>query len=98
MHLWEGLVAFEERQGVLLSSDLFGQRLDAAGAPPADLAAAMLDMTTGSVPVRALRDKVYDHLAALGVRLVAPGHGFAFPLEGDLASLAARVEARAAAG
>jgi flavorubredoxin len=98
MHLWEGLVAFEERQGVLLSSDLFGQRLDAAGAPPADLAAAMFDMTTGSVPVRALRDKVYAHLAALGVRLVAPGHGFAFPLAGDLAGLAARVEARASAG
>src|SRR5919199_6111947 len=93
MHLWEGLVAFEERHGVLLSSDLFGQRLDPTGERPADLPAASAPMTTGSVPVRALRDELYARLAPLDVRLVAPGHGFAFVPEGGLASLIARVEA-----
>jgi len=93
MHLWEGLVAFEERQGVLLSSDLFGQRLDPTAERPADLPAASAAMTTGSVPVRALRDQVYARLAPLDVRLVAPGHGFAFVPEGGLDRLAARVEA-----
>jgi len=93
MHLWEGLVAFEERHGVLLSSDLFGQRLDPTGERPADLPAATAPMTTGSIPVRALRDQVYARLLPLGVRLVAPGHGFAFAPDGGLGDLAARVEA-----
>jgi flavorubredoxin len=93
MHLWEGIVAFEERHGVLLSSDLFGQRLDPTAERPADLAAASAPMTTGSVPTRALRDAVYARLAPLDIRLVAPGHGFAFAPEGGLAALAARVEA-----
>jgi flavorubredoxin len=93
MHLWEGLVAFEERHGVLFSSDLFGQRLDPTGAPPADLLAAAAPMTLGAVPVRALRDQVYGKLAALGIRQVAPGHGFAFPADAGIDELAARVEA-----
>ena len=98
MHLWDGLVAFEERHGVLFSSDLFGQRLDPTAAPPPDLLAAAAPMTLNSVPVRELRDGVYARLAALGVRQVAPGHGFAFPLEGGLDALATRVEAAATAG
>jgi flavorubredoxin len=93
MHLWPGLVAFEETYGVLFSSDLFGQRLDPTGTPPDDLVPAMAPLTQGAVPARELRAAVYDRLAALPVRVVAPGHGFAFPVTGDLAPLAARVEA-----
>jgi flavorubredoxin len=92
MHLWEGLVAFDECHGVLFSSDLFGQRLDPTAAPPADLAAASAPMTQGAVPVRELRARVYARLSALGVRQVAPGHGFAFATAG-IDELAARVEA-----
>ncbi|MBX5492181.1 MAG: hypothetical protein IRZ14_13590 [Chloroflexi bacterium] len=95
MHLWPGLVAFEETRGVLFSSDLFGQRLDPTGEQPADLAVAMAPMTQGAVPVRALRDEIYARLAALPVRLIAPGHGFAFPVAGDFQTVAARVEAAA---
>jgi flavorubredoxin len=93
MHLWPGLVAFEEAQGVLFSSDLFGQRLDPTGVPPDDLVPAMAPMTRGAVPVHAWRDALYARLAALPVRVVAPGHGFAFPLADDLAAVAARLEA-----
>ena len=93
MHLWEGLVAFEERHGVLFSSDLFGQRLDPTAAPPPDLLAAATPMTVGSVPSRELRRAVYGKLAALPIRQVAPGHGFVFaPLDG-MDEVFARVEA-----
>jgi flavorubredoxin len=92
MHLWDGLIALEERHGVLFSSDLFGQRLDPTGVCPADLPAAAAPMTVGSVPVRALRDRVYAKLEALNVRLVAPGHGFAFRPEPGLAALEAGIE------
>ena len=93
MHLWEGLVAFEERHGILFSSDLFGQRLDPTGTPPADLLAATAPMTVGSVPMRELRDRVYGKLAALDIRQVAPGHGFAFAVDRGVDELVARVEA-----
>ena len=93
MHLWLGLTAFEERHGVLLSSDLFGQRLDPAGTPPPDLPAACAEMTRGAVPVRGLRDSIYLRLATLPVRYVAPGHGFAYAVPDGLPALAARLEA-----
>jgi flavorubredoxin len=93
MHLWEGLVAFEEQHGVLFSSDLFGQRLDPTGAPPPDLLAAATPMTVGSVPSLELRRAVYGKLAALGVRQVAPGHGFVFTPPDGMPELFARVEA-----
>jgi flavorubredoxin len=93
MHLWDGLVAFEERHGVLFSSDLFGQRLDATSAPPADLLAAATPMTVGSVPMRELRREVYGKLAALAIRQVAPGHGFAFAPPAGMVELFARLEA-----
>jgi flavorubredoxin len=92
MHLWDGVVALEERHGVLFSSDLFGQRLDPTGARPADLPAAAAPMTVGSVPVRALRDRVYAKLETLDVRLIAPGHGFAFAPEPGLAAVEAALE------
>src|SRR5262249_21341370 len=59
MHLWDGLVAYEERHGVLFSSDLFGQRLDPAGDQPADLFLAAAPMTRGAVPMPSLREDVY---------------------------------------
>jgi flavorubredoxin len=98
MHLWDGLVAFEERTGVLLSSDLFGQRLDPTGNPPGDLAALGGQMSVGSVPVRALREAVYGKLAGLPIRRVAPGHGFSFAVEDGLAEVVARVEGAAVGG
>jgi flavorubredoxin len=93
MHLWEGLVAFEERQGVLFSSDLFGQRLDPTGAPSADLLAAATPMTVGSIPMRELRREVYGKLAPLAIRQVAPGHGFTFAPPAGMDEVFARVEA-----
>jgi flavorubredoxin len=93
MHLWDGLVAFEEQHGVLFSSDLFGQRLDPTSELPADLLAAARPMTVGSVPDPELRRAVYGRLAPLGIRQVAPGHGFAFAPPASLDDLFARVEA-----
>jgi flavorubredoxin len=93
MHLWEGLVAFEERHGVLFSSDLFGQRLDPTAAPPPDLLAAATPMTVGSVPSRELRCEVYGKLAALAIRQIAPGHGFVFTPPDGMEELFARIEA-----
>ena len=92
MHLWEGLMAFEERHGVLFSSDLFGQRLDPTAAPPADLFAAATPMTVGSIPMPNLRHETYAKLGALAIRQVAPGHGFAFAPPAGLDDLFARVE------
>ncbi len=93
MHLWDGVVAYEERTGVLFSSDLFGQRLDPTGAPPDDLFAAAAPMTLGSVPVRELRAGVYGKLGRLAIRQIAPGHGFAFALPEGSEALFVRVEA-----
>ncbi len=93
MHLWEGMVACEERHGVLFSSDLLGQRLDPAGERPQDLLPAAAPMTLGSIPMQELRRQVYGKLATLPVRQVAPGHGFAFAVPEGLDALFARVEA-----
>ncbi len=76
MHLWEGLLAFEERQGILFSSDLFIRR------------GFMESVTVGTtwqneisrisehqIPGPAARAALQRTLESLPVKVVAPGHG-----------------------
>ena len=76
VHLWDGLVLFERRRGVLFSSDLFGRFGQVEGEPEAgvwrDLVASLgLDR----IPSPAGLQATQNALADLPVTLVAPGHG-----------------------
>ncbi|MBI2371019.1 MAG: hypothetical protein HYV08_12425 [Deltaproteobacteria bacterium] len=73
MHLWDGLVAFEESEGILFSSDLFGQWGETPD--PAELPDKAVAMTRGAIPERDMLTRVIGRLASLPLRVIAPGHG-----------------------
>jgi flavorubredoxin len=77
MHLWEGLVLFERKRGILFSSDLFMQ----FGKPASDIVAspwksqlATLSESSALLPTVQLQTLV-EVLKTLPVKLIAPGHG-----------------------
>lgn len=80
IHLWDGLLAFDEIDRLLFSSDLFIQR----GVPPAPMvradAAQILDIPPRSIPNTEAREACLAKIKRLGPRFVAPGHGPAFDL------------------
>ncbi|MGE5653955.1 MAG: MBL fold metallo-hydrolase [Bacillota bacterium] len=76
MHLWEGLLAFEQRHGILFSSDLFISR------------GFMESITVGTtwseevrkisehqIPGSTARENLKQALLPMPVKMVAPGHG-----------------------
>lgn len=76
MHLWEGLLAFERKQGMLFSSDLF-MRFGIVMNPVAE--AKWLDevdsITLQQVPSPEAKKILEDVLRGLPVQKVALGHG-----------------------
>lgn len=75
MHLWEGLLAYEENDKVLFSSDLFVARgSDGAPLHKADAAEA-LTINPRSIPADEARQKCESEIKALDIALVAVGHG-----------------------
>ncbi|MBI4320400.1 MAG: MBL fold metallo-hydrolase [Chloroflexi bacterium] len=75
MHLWDGLLAYEEADGVLFTSDLFIRRgrFDSA-VVPADIA-EVLDIANASIPSDEAREACLAKLRALDIAILALGHG-----------------------
>lgn len=83
MHLWEGLLAFEETRSILFSSDLI-MRLGPLDHPvvKSDWVAEVEAISTERIPDPAGLEKMKRALSPLAVRLVATGHGPALDVEG----------------
>lgn len=76
MHLWEGLLAFEKKRGLLFSSDLFIR----FGELNEQLIKANLDeeiqgITLEKIPSQDALEKTKDALNTLPVKYIVPGHG-----------------------
>ena len=89
VHLWDSLVVYEETQGVLYSSDLFGQPGDGPPATERDLSERMVESLRqgGLMPSMRHLHSALDKLEPLldgqsGIKIVACHHGSV--LTGDL--------------
>lgn len=74
MHLWDGLVAFEETRGILFSSDLLGQLGPYDDSAP-DMMPRAVAMTLDAVPSGPRLKATLEKLMGLPIRIIAPGHG-----------------------
>ncbi|MAE11568.1 MAG: MBL fold metallo-hydrolase [Dehalococcoidales bacterium] len=75
MHLWEGVLAYESKDKVLFSSDLFVVRGSEGGPIHKIGAAEALTINPRSIPADEARQKCEDEIKALDISLVAVGHG-----------------------
>ena len=82
MHLWNGLLAFEETRSILFSSDLI-MRLGPLGEPvvESEWVAEVEAISAEKVPDPAGLEKIKRVLSPLAVRLIAAGHGPALDVE-----------------
>lgn len=76
MHLWEGLLVFEKRQGIFFSSDLF-LRMGSFENPvaEADWLEEVNKITLQQVPSPEAKEALQNTLKALPVQAIALGHG-----------------------
>lgn len=76
MHLWEGLLAFERKQGILFSSDLF-MRPGSLSSPvtEANWLEEVDKITLQHIPSPEAKEELQKVLRALPVKAVALGHG-----------------------
>ncbi len=82
MHLWEGLLAFEETRSILFSSDLI-MRLGSLDHPvvKSDWVTEVEAISTEKIPDPVALEKMRRVLSPLAVRFVATGHGPALDVE-----------------
>ena len=82
MHLWEGLIAYEETDQILFTSDLFIRR----GQPEKPLVEGSLaefqDIPAMSIPSPEGRRACLESIKALDIRIMALGHGPAVQIAG----------------
>jgi flavorubredoxin len=82
MHLWEGLIAYEETDKILFTSDLFIRR----GQPEKPLVdgkrAEFQDIPAMSIPSPEGRQACLESIKALDIRIMALGHGPAVQIAG----------------
>lgn len=75
MHLWDGIIVFEESQGILFSSDFFSQfgeqRLEGEA-----FTNSLVKMYQMTMPSRPKTEVFIDKVRDLPIRMIAPGHGF----------------------
>jgi flavorubredoxin len=81
MHLWEGLLAYEEVDRVLFTSDLFIRRGRVEQAVVEGSRAEFGDIPAASIPSEEGRRACLEALSGLEVRLMALGHGPAVRVE-----------------
>lgn len=76
MHLWEGLLAFERKQGILFSSDLF-MRFGSLDSPvsEANWLEEVEKITLQHIPSPEAKEELQKVLKALPVKAIALGHG-----------------------
>ncbi|HWI63740.1 MAG TPA: hypothetical protein VNT75_18040 [Symbiobacteriaceae bacterium] len=79
MHLWDGLLAYDQKEGVLFSADFlstWGGETPAVTDTPDR--AAMAQMARNGIPCTGPYERVVERLLNLPIRRVAPGHGSSF--------------------
>lgn len=75
MHLWEGLIAYEEKDKILFTSDLFIRR-GQAGEPVVDgKSTEFADIHPMSMPSPEAREAILQAIRKLDVDFMALGHG-----------------------
>ncbi len=74
MHLWDGLLVFEKKRGILFSSDLVFAFGKAEGCVGRELENA-LQITHEQIPEDKRRAKLQEELLALPADFIATGHG-----------------------
>ncbi|HEX2927860.1 MAG TPA: MBL fold metallo-hydrolase [Ruminiclostridium sp.] len=76
MHLWEGLMAFEAKQGILFSSDVF-IRMGKIDKPVAEssLSVEVEGIGLQKVPSPEALKRLQKDISALSVKYIMPGHG-----------------------
>ena len=79
MHLWDGILPFDHKTGMLFSADFLSQMGGNTPhfADPPDLG-AMANMSRGNIPCTEPYERVVERLLRLPIRQVAPGHGACF--------------------
>ncbi len=75
MHLWEGLLAYEETEHMLFTSDLFIQRGPTPAPRVSARAGEVLNIPTASIPWDEARATCLAKIKALNPHLLALGHG-----------------------
>lgn len=75
MHLWEGLLAFEKRRGILFSSDLFLRFGKYSESERVDFKDEIQGITEQQVPDSTARVRLQEVLSKLPIQTVATGHG-----------------------
>lgn len=76
MHLWEGLLLFEENQGILFSSDLFVKQGNLSDTiVNSNLSKEISKIASHQIPNPVALKIMQDNLAKLPVKYIVPGHG-----------------------
>lgn len=76
MHLWEGILAFEEKQGLLFSSDLFIRMGKVTTAIVASNLKEEIDkIASHQIPSPSTLKAMQEAVSSLPVKYIVPGHG-----------------------
>lgn len=76
MHLWEGLLFFEQQRGIFFSSDLmFGFGENHGQVLESSWSAAIKASGVDTLPNQELQKKLYADLQAISPQFIASGHG-----------------------
>lgn len=79
-HLWEGLLAYEEKGRVLFSADLFVQRGKVEGPVVKTNRNDILQISPQAIPSEEGREKCLAGIKELAIDIIAVGHGPSFNL------------------
>lgn len=82
MHLWEGLIAYEETDKILFTSDLFIRRGPTEQAVVDGKRAEFQDIPAMSIPSPEGRQACLESIKALDISIMALGHGPAVQITG----------------
>ncbi len=84
MHLWEGLLAYEETERMLFTSDLFIQRGPTPAPKVSARAADVLDIPVAASPWDEARATCLAKIKVLNPHFLALGHGPVLDLDGKI--------------
>jgi len=83
MHMWEGVLFFEEKRGIFFSSDLmFGMGENHGQVIKCSWEEAIKTSGVDTLPNKDLQSKLISDLKAISPQFVASGHGFCIEIVG----------------
>lgn len=75
VHLWEGVIAYEEKSRILFSGDIFGQAGDYQGTSPEEIRRGVVSMAYRAMPSKEQLASFVQRVRKLDIKAIAPGHG-----------------------